>query len=219
MSRIESGAILSSGVLGTVYVPAVDFTAIQTSPTNVNLTWLSALPQPSEATLNAVVWSPAIQAQWTEAQVASNVGSVNIKRLTVPRSTNVNPAWQNVTGLEWPLLANKHYAFSFDGAYTTAAATTGLQLAITGPTSPTALAFNIEIAESVTAWRSASVSAYDTGGLGTGSAAATPLPFHVAGTISTGANTGTLQLRFRSEVNGSQVTIGALSYSELKAST
>lgn len=58
MSRIESGAILQN--MG--FIPFVDFVCRQTAPGSVTIQWLSAQAQPSEATLNAVVWSPAIEA-------------------------------------------------------------------------------------------------------------------------------------------------------------
>lgn len=167
--------------------------------------------------LAAFDWSQAAHDAWLDQQKMATVGTINVKRLAVPRSTNVGPAWSNVTGLEWALLPNRHYVFTFDGAYTAAASTTGLQLALTGPASPLVFVCGIEISETATVWRTAATAAYDTGGNGTVSLGTTALPFHLFGNISTGAAGGTLQLRFRSEVNASQVTISAGSYSELKA--
>jgi hypothetical protein len=195
-------------------IPIAGLSGPNGGPIVVNPPSLQAAAQPIIDTFD---WSQAAQDAWLEQLKCAAVGGINYRRLAVPRSTNVGPAWSNVTGLSFPLMASRHYAFAFDGAYTTAAAATGLQLAVTGPVTPAMFVAGIEIAESVTAWRNAGVTAYDTGGNGTASAGATPLPFHVFGNISTGAAGGNLQLRFRTEVNGSQVTIGAGSYATLSA--
>lgn len=176
-----------------------------------------SLQAAANATIAAFDWSQAAQDAWLAQQAQATIGTINVKRLSVPRSTSTGPAWSNVTGLEWTLLPNRHYVFTFDGAYTSAASTTGLQLALSGPVSPLVFVCGIEIAETATVWRTAAVSAYDTGGNSTASLGATPLLFHIFGNISTNSAGGTLQLRFRTEVNTSQVTVAAGSYSELKA--
>lgn len=130
-------------------------------------------------------------------------------RLTVDRSTT-SPNFQDVVGLQFQLEANAHYAFQFDGAYTAAAGTTGLQLALNGPAF-SFLAAGFEIATSTTAWLAALAAAYDNGVNGTASGGGTALPFHIFGNIST-TEAGLLIVRGRTEVNGSQVTIKRGSY-------
>lgn len=132
-------------------------------------------------------------------------------RVSQDRSTTL-ATYVDIPDLQFQLEPNSHYAFSFDGAYTAAAGTTGAQLAIDGPASPSFLGVGFEIGTSATAWASAFTSAYDSGVNPTASGGATPLPFHVYGTISTGAAGGVLKLRGRSEVAGSQVTIKRGSY-------
>lgn len=206
-------------LVGMGFQPLTDFSALMNEAGNdVSVTWLSVQPQPTPAEIDSfALANPTAFQDALEQQQLATIGTVNVRRLSAPRSTTVNPGWTNVTGLSFPLLPNRHYVFTFDGAFTAAAATTGLQLALTGPVSPLVFVCGIEIAESATVWRSSAVAAYDTGGNATGSAGATPLPFHVFGNISTGAAGGSLQLRFRSEVNGSQVNVAAGSYCELKA--
>lgn len=116
-------------------------------------------------------------------------------------------------GLAFDLAPNAHYAFEFVGAYSTAANTTGIALAVNGPASPALVRVVTQIAESLAgATRYGTAGAYDTPTTGAGSAGATPLPFFVRGNVSTGENGGTFGLRFASEVGGSQVTILAGSY-------
>ncbi len=120
-------------------------------------------------------------------------------------SSNVNFA--DVTGLSFPVAANKVYDFDFTIYFTTAAAQTGLVLSVNGPSSPVAVRYSAQIGESATAWRTVVQTAYDQPVTGTTSTAGTALVAHVRGTIQTNSAGGTLVVRFRSEVNGSAVTI------------
>ena len=133
-------------------------------------------------------------------------------RLKADRSTTAD-TFQNVVGLSFQLEANRHYAFAFDGVYHAQAGTVGLWLALNGP----AFSFMggvVEIATSTTAWQSQAFANYDVGPQPTGSGGATPLPWHIYGTISTTA-AGLLIVRGRSEVNGSNVTIRQGSFGKL----
>lgn len=105
------------------------------------------------------------------------------------------------------LAPNRHYGFKFLGAYTAAAATTGLQISVNGPASPSFIRFVGQIASSTTAVLMGAGAAYDAVIAGTASAGATPIPFWIEGSISTGVVGGVFRLRFRSEVSGSAVTI------------
>lgn len=127
-------------------------------------------------------------------------------RVAADQATS-NPAFIDVPGMQFPVAPNSNYEFIFKGAYTAASATTGLQLSVNGPASPTFMRAIGTIFSSTTAPLVGAIGAYDAPIAGTASGGATALPFELAGTLSTGAAGGTLSLRFRTEVNGSAVTI------------
>lgn len=152
---------------------------------------------------------------WAAARTGNPVLRHAMVRLGSPQQRTLT-SLADVPGLSFQLKPNTHYAFSFVGAYTAAAATTGLALAVNGPASPAVLGAVACIAESATATRQGVGVAYDTPLTGTASGGATRMPFWVDGNISTNAAGGTFALRFASEVNGSAVTILAGSMGELK---
>jgi hypothetical protein len=122
----------------------------------------------------------------------------------VSQSTTV---FANVTGLTFAVAANTTYSFGFYCYHTTAAAGTALQLALNGPAAPTDLRYSVETYTTATATHLAVQTAYDTNTNPSTGAGATPLLATVTGTITTGAASGTLALRYRSELNASAVTI------------
>jgi hypothetical protein len=146
----------------------------------------------------------AFRAMMLENARAKRISAAAGVRLPADRSTTLG-AYQDCTGLSFPLSANAHYSFYFDGAYFTAANTTGLHVAVNGPAN-SFLGVTIEIGTSTTAWLSRVVGSYDVGVEPTASAAATRLPLHIVGNVSTTA-AGLLIVRFKSEVPGSAVTI------------
>lgn len=121
----------------------------------------------------------------------------------------------DVPEMAFTLAANAHYKFTFKGAYTAALATTGLQLSVNGPASPTFMRAVGEIYTTTIAPFVGAIAAYDVAIAATASGGATALPFELTGTISTGAAGGAFALRFRSEVAGSAVTILRGSFGEL----
>lgn len=175
-------------------------------------------PQQSAATaaLASFDFSQAADDLWTAQQSNAVVGRIAPVRLTANRVNSTN-VLADVTDLAFQLLPNRHYVFNFAGAYTAAAGTTGLSLAINGPASPTLFRLLGRIAEGATAIRQGAASAYNTAITGANSGGATAMPFWIEGNISTGAAGGLLQLRFASEVNASAVTVLAGSWGELKA--
>lgn len=116
-------------------------------------------------------------------------------------------SFSDVPGLSFQLAANSHYKFEFDGAYTAAAGTTGLQLSVNGPTNPNFIRFTGQIFTAAGTILSGAGGAYDAAIAATASGGATPLPFRVVGSISTGNTAGAFSLRFRTEINNSAVTI------------
>jgi hypothetical protein len=135
-------------------------------------------------------------------------------RKTADESTS-SAAFVNCTDLSFQLAANTSYKFKFTGAYTAAAATTGLQLSVNGPGAPTFVRFVGVISTTTTSVFYGVGAAYDAAIANVNSGGATALPFSIEGSITTDATAGLFSLRFRSEVGGSNVTILRGSIGEL----
>jgi hypothetical protein len=114
-----------------------------------------------------------------------------------------------VTGLSFAAAANTSYLVEVVGAFTSAATTTGIALALDIPSgsvvgqmianiSATALGSTEQIADNATTGATTSVRA-----------AATNTPVTASFIVAIGATGGTVQLQFRSEIAGSAVTMKA----------
>jgi hypothetical protein len=112
----------------------------------------------------------------------------------------------DVTGLSFPVLANKLYAFSFDIVYTAAATTTGSRWSISGPASPTYLNYTSEYSlTTTTTTRNALVQAYDSPAASNATSAATGNNWaSIYGVIQPAAD-GTVIARFASEIASSAI--------------
>jgi hypothetical protein len=161
-------------------------------------------------------WSQAAHDAWTLERSTKTIGTFSVVRKGADESNNT-VSFADVAGLSFILAPNTHYRFRFVGAYTAAAATTGLQLGVNGPASPVFMRLVGQISTSATAGQNGAVGAYDTAIAATASGGSTALPFWIEGTISTGATGGTFRLRFRSEIAGSAVTILRGSFAEIAA--
>lgn len=118
----------------------------------------------------------------------------------------------DATGLALALAAGRRYLFRFAGQYVSAASTTGLGLALNGPTlGAEGLQASVMIAHTNAIPMLGAISAYNTAILGTASSTATRMPWEVWGYIHASV-AGTLQLRIRSEVASSAVTLQIGSY-------
>lgn len=119
-------------------------------------------------------------------------------------------AFGDATGLSFAVRAGVTYRFGFHVLFQAAATTTGIALAMNGPSTPTIFGQNSDIPITVSTRVLNNRRGYDvTGNPGTGvdTAGATLLAL-VYGTITPSAD-GTLQLRYASEVATSAVTIKA----------
>jgi len=135
-------------------------------------------------------------------------GPIPVRLTSAQNSTSTSLA--DVTGLGLSVQANRKYLFRFLGQYTAAASTTGLGLAINGPTlGSEGLMCNVFIAQTNQIPYLGSVTAYNTAVLNTASSASTRMPWECWGYIHVGGSAGTLQLRFRTEVSTSQVSVQA----------
>lgn len=118
-----------------------------------------------------------------------------------------------MVGLGLDLAAGEARTFDLTLALTAAAATTGFQLGFTGPAMDSFLAV-IEYQSSATAWTTQTLGALPAGAAAgtlvtaTYAAAPTPVLVRITGVCKATA-AGRLQLRARSEVAGSAITVKA----------
>lgn len=133
--------------------------------------------------------------------------------------TNSTTTIANVTGLSFPVAANTDYRMVCSLLYRSAATTTGIKVSVTGPSTPTSVTgmFNTYVSAAAAATVQGSLfRAYDGGVASTG---VDTINVDTPGTLDVvlrnGANAGTLQVRFNSEVATSTVTVKAGSSCEL----
>ncbi len=146
----------------------------------------------------------------TERMLAA--GPAPVRMTSTQASTSTSLA--DVTSLVLSVESGRKYHFRFTGQYTAAASTTGLGLAVNGPTlGSDGLMCNVMIGTTNAVPNLGTITAYNTAVLATTSSAATRMPWEMWGYIHVSA-AGSLQLRFRSEVASSAVTlqIGSLGY-------
>ena len=170
---------------------------------NVSPASLQAAAQP---TINSFDTSQAAQDLWELRKKTRKLGTSFAVRKTADENFSTT-SFANVADLEFELDADSHYGFRFTGGYTTAVATTGLQLSIDGPGAPVVVRAVGQIAETATTVRNGALASYDVAIAGLASAGGTAMLFWIEGNITTGATPGKLILRARSETGGSDVTI------------
>lgn len=129
---------------------------------------------------------------------------------TEDTSESLGVGFVDATGLSFAVAASKTYHFEWYVLFTSAATTTGLYLAMNGPASPTAIAYEVKYPFATTTTSARNATAYETGTAATGSLTAnTPLFAQMAGIFVNGSNAGTLQVRFQTEIPTSAVVIKA----------
>jgi hypothetical protein len=140
------------------------------------------------------------------------ITSPMIARKTVDQSTNTTTV-QDVTELWFPVEANRTYNFEFVTISSAAATTTGVAHALNYPTAATVIAgYTIPTSATATSY---GVLTTTSPVIPANSAGTTLVRNTIHGTLVTGSTAGTLQLRFASEVNASEVVIRAGSYGRL----
>lgn len=124
----------------------------------------------------------------------------------------------NVTGLLFPVTSGTRYWFEFVVQYNSAATTTGSRWTITGPASPTSLAYRSFYSLTTTSGTfNEGLSAYQLPAASNASSAATTNNIaRVEGIIFPSAN-GDVQLQFASEIASSAVTARAGSFVRYRA--
>lgn len=131
--------------------------------------------------------------------------------------TAIGTAFATVTGLDLALQANKSYSFEFGLVCDADATTTGIDVSITGPASPTSLDYVIESWTTATAKAFRGDTVYDSNAANTGSNGATRKLFKITGVIRNGANAGNLSPRAKREAVGTGPNVRAGSYGLLVA--
>lgn len=119
--------------------------------------------------------------------------------LSANRTTAVT-TYADITDLSFSLAASTRYLIECRLRYDANATTTGIGIGWTGPASPTFTTGSTQGSLTASTIGGTVVAGNDTGGTTTGSAATTANHAHFVGVWSNGANAGTLQMRFKSEV-------------------
>lgn len=144
--------------------------------------------------------------------VVAAVNALNLVALTADVTNNNASAntMQDVTGLSFGVTAGQSYWFRASIAYTAAATTTGSRWAISGPASPTFLAYKSEYSLTTTTNTvNEGVSAYDSPAASNATSAATGANTAIVeGVIRPSAN-GNVIVRCASEVANSAITAKA----------
>jgi hypothetical protein len=123
--------------------------------------------------------------------------------------TNSTVTAANVVNWAVDVVANEVYTLTYTFLLTSAALTTGWQFGWTGPASPTLFNAVIEYQSSATAWTVQTVQSFTTGTLVTAAYVATPTPIavRISAQLINGANAGTVNFRFSSEVAASAIVL------------
>lgn len=142
-------------------------------------------------------------------QLQSNLrgpSAMRLGRLSTPLSSSSNNVWSPVFSVS--IEAQACLSFQAWLYFTAAAPGTGLVVSLSGPTGGAPVIVTMLTGESATNLRTLSATSYDTPLIGTGSGGSNlTLLSQVSGTVENGLSGGTLELRFRSEVNGSAVNL------------
>lgn len=133
----------------------------------------------------------------------THAGLVTLARVNADVQNSSNSSFTNLFTI--PILANEVWSFECYVYFLTAATTTGIVLQGDSPASPVASQLSLVTGETATAIRNL-VGAQGVALVGT-AGLATVLEARLSGTIENGSNAGNLVIKFRSEVNGSAVTV------------
>ena len=114
---------------------------------------------------------------------------------------------QDVTGLQFPVIANEVYWFQFQIAYTAAATTTGSRWSISGPSSPTIFWYMSEYSlTATTTTRNANLTAYDLPAASNATSGTTGSNQAIINGVIQPSSDGNVIARFASEVANSAIT-------------
>jgi hypothetical protein len=131
-----------------------------------------------------------------------SVGYTAVATLAADAATGANTNPISLTGLSWSFAANSVYFFRWIGSVSPAAATTGcgFQLDVDVAVTEISMAFFHQLANTGTLSGGHSIADDASVGVSSGLPGTSNYPVIGNGMLRTGANAGTAQLRFRSEV-------------------
>lgn len=116
---------------------------------------------------------------------------------------NATTSFADVTGLLFPMLANKDYVFDVWLLFQSSVTTTGIKLAVKGPGTPTVLGMQTHIPTTLVAITHGLAIAYDSGTASTGVPVInTSYLANITGLIRNGVTAGNLIIRFAAETTG-----------------
>lgn len=172
---------------------------------------------PRMADLPVVLQGPTGPAGATGPTGPQGIPGWNRVKLTTD-ATNSTTTLADVPGLAFTAAANTDYDLEFLVAFTTAAVTTGIALALNGPGTPVLLAIRIEVPVSAGTEVDRHANTYNTEALGTAvDAANVPRLARIFGVLRNGSTAGLVTARFRSEVAASAVVVKAGSIARWQA--
>lgn len=129
--------------------------------------------------------------------------------------TLIGASFADVTSLGFPVAANTAYSFEYFIIADADATTTGIDVAVNGPSSPTAINYEQNYWTSTTVQAIAQATAYDNNTASTASNGTTQRIFRVWGILRNGANAGTLIARIKREAVGTGPNVRAGSWGRL----
>ena len=144
----------------------------------------------------------------TDADARYLLASNEIIGVLGSTQTTSSTSLTDCTGLSVAVAANSTYQIEGFILFQSNNVNNGIGMSLTGPASPTHIAFNTTIARNLTTNGVSNAKAYDEGNTTVDVGAANTTFFAVMnGTLVNGANAGTLQFRFASENGGNSVSI------------
>lgn len=129
--------------------------------------------------------------------------------------TDIGTAYADVNELLIPVAANTAYGFHFKLICDADATTTGIDVAVNGPNSPTLINYLQTYWTSATASTQRGATSYDANTASTASNGTAPRIFVVEGILINGANAGNLAARAKREAVGAGPHVRAGSYGQL----
>lgn len=129
--------------------------------------------------------------------------------------TAIGTSYADVTSLGFPVAASTNYAFKYVLFCDANATTTGIDVAVNGPASPTLIAYTQMYWTSATATAFRGATAYDNNTASTASNGTAAKGFVVEGVLRNGTNAGTLIPRAKREAVGTGPNVRAGSFGQL----
>lgn len=150
---------------------------------------------------------------FTFPDVSTNISAAGMVTSTY---TNATTTASNITGLSFPVAANKNYTMTCNLYYQGSASTAGLDITVTGPAAPTSVFYSYEEDPTATSIQDSVASAFGTKLTGNAAVTATTnLSAKITLGLQNGANAGTVQVQ-GSATGAGTVTVQVGSFCRLQ---